>query len=100
MIGVQIRERLAPKPDALGERARRICLAGKAERQRGVEVKMRVHEGRRHQQPARVDLVRGGAGDTWRDRDDTPARRGDVDAGAAVGQGGVANKKIEHHAGS
>ncbi len=54
-----------------------------------------VDEGRRHQPAAGIDDAARFAGDPCFDADDLAAGAGDVDAGAAVRQGGSLDEKIE-----
>ena len=57
---------------------------------------MRVHEGRRHQIALGIDGSRGAGRAEPADIGDLALGTGNVDAGAAVGQGGVGDQEIEH----
>ncbi len=93
----QLRLQLAPQRDAFEQRAGPV-QPRQAERQSGVQVEMRVDEGRRHQPAAGVDLVICLRRQARLDRDDAAVLDADIDAGAAVGQVGVAQDEI--HGGS
>jgi hypothetical protein len=88
---------LAPERNALKQRARAI-EARQAERKRRVHVEMGIDEGRRDQIALGVDGARGLGRDAALDRGNAAVRHGDVEAAAAVRQGGVADDQIEGHA--
>ena len=92
----QVRLELAPQRDPLEQRAR--CVdARKAVGQGGIHVEVGIDERRRHQASAGVDFPRRLGPDPWCDFGDPVLVDGDVDAGSAVWQVGVADDQIEHH---
>jgi hypothetical protein len=83
---------LAPQRDALEQRARPV-EARHAHRQGGVEMEVRIDEGRRHQPPAGIDDVGRLRRDAAFHRDDAAVPAGDVEAPAAIGQAGVLTRR-------
>lgn len=91
----QRRTQLAPEGDALEERAGPVH-AGQTQRQGGVHMEMRIDEGRAQKVAARIDDPTRLGLQTGGDLDD--AARADADAliRAAIGQGRIHDKQIEH----
>src|SRR5215207_4746044 len=56
-----------------------------------------VHERRRDEPAARLDRTRGLRCDVRFDGDDTALAAGDIEVGAAVGEGGVLDEEVEGH---
>jgi hypothetical protein len=87
---------LAPQRDALEQRARPV-EARHAHRQGGVEMEVRIDEGRRHQPAAGIDDAARVRLDAAFHRNDAAVPAGDVEPFAAIGQAGVPDEKIEGH---
>ena len=91
----QGRAQLAPEGNAFEQRAGAIH-PGQAERECRIHVEMRIDEGRADQLARRVDGRGGFAVDARFDGGDAPVADSDIAALAPVGQGGVADQKVEH----
>ena len=94
-LGGEQRLQLAPQCDALEQRAG-LVEARQAERQRRIHVEVNVDERRRNQTALRVDSAGSLSRDVALDGGDLAVANTDIEAGAAVGQGGVANDQVEH----
>ena len=90
------RLQLAPQRDAFEQRAR-LVEARQAERERRVHVEMDVDERRRHEIAGGINDARSLGRDAALDRRDAPVGDRDIEAGAAVGQGRVADDQVEIH---
>jgi hypothetical protein len=60
-------------------------------------VEVAVDKGRRDETPAAVDPLPGDRCERRPQLGDAPVLDADVDAGAAIGEGGVGEKKVEGH---
>jgi len=92
-IRVQLRFQLAPQRDAF-EQGAGLIEPRLAQGQRRVQVKMGIHERRRDQTPAGVDLFGRDRVETGRQRGDPSRLDADVDAPPAIGQIGVAYDQV------
>ena len=95
----EVRLEFAPEGDSLEQRAGDV-EAGKAERQRRVQVKVAIDEGRREKVSAPVDRLPRLGHDRRLDRGDAAGGDRDVLPFAPVRQRGVADDQIEGHAAS
>ncbi len=95
LLDRDMRLELRPEGNALEQRAALVLPVFRQD-QRGIEMEMRIDEGRDDEAPAGVDLPQGGSGDRRPDLDDAAALHGDVDAAPSVRQVGVAQQKIQH----
>ena len=92
----QRRLEFAPERDAFEQGAGKI-EPRQSQRQRGVEMEVRIDEGRADEAPARLQHLSGFGDDLWLQGRDTAVLHRDILARSPVGQCGVSNEKIECH---
>lgn len=62
-------------------------------------MEMRIHKGRRHQQPLRINDPRGLCRDIGLKRGNAPVPTGNIEPAATIGQGRVLDNQVKTHGG-